>query len=120
MKEYIPLLIFSFLVTGIAFILLCLSWLRGKRNSYSEKESPYECGFSPFDSSENQNKPFDIHFYIVAMLFIIFDIEVAFMIPWAFSIKAIGVLGFYTMVVFLAILIIGFIYELRKGALEWP
>ena len=82
----------------------------------SQKNAPYECGFDPFDDAR---APFDVRFYLVAILFIIFDLEVAFLFPWAVSLGGIGMFGFWSMMVFLAVLTVGFIYEWKKGALEW-
>lgn len=108
----------------VAFSLSCLlifiSWLRSKPNPYAEKEFPYECGFDAFDAPVNNTRHrFEIQFYLVAILFIIFDLEIAFLFPWAAHFKAIGFFGFYSMMFFLLILTLGFIYEWRKGALDW-
>jgi len=92
------------------------SWLVGRQNPDAEKVSPYECGFEPFEDAHHK---FDVRFYLVAILFIIFDLEVAFLFPWAVSLGKIGMFGFWSMVAFLGILTIGFIYEWKKGALEW-
>lgn len=93
---------------------------RAKANSYEEKSSPYECGFDTFDPPfQNARNPINVQFYVVAILFIIFDIEIAFLFPWAVRLKKIGFFGFWSILVFLGILAIGFLYEYRKGALEW-
>ena len=116
LREYLPVLIFL----GLAFVLVCAmvggSYLVARQNPNSEKLSPFECGFPPFDDARGQ---FDVRFYLVAILFIIFDLEVAFLFPWAVALKGIGALGFWSMVGFLGVLTIGFIYEWCKGALEW-
>ena len=116
LAEYLPILIFL----GIAVVMVCVmvaaSYLIARQRPDSEKISPYECGFEPFDDAR---RPFDVRFYLVAILFIIFDLEVAFLFPWAISLGDIGVFGFWSMMVFLAVLTIGFVYEWKKGALEW-
>jgi len=116
LREYLPILIFL----GLAFALVCAmlggSSLVARRNPNSEKLSPFECGFAPFDDARGQ---FDVRFYLVAILFIIFDLEVAFLFPWAVALGDIGLFGFWSMMLFLAVLTVGFIYEWRKGALEW-
>ena len=114
--EYLPILIFIGIATGLALVIVGASYVVARQRPYTEKVSPYECGFAPFDDARRQ---FDVRFYLVAILFIIFDLEVAFLFPWAASLGAIGMLGFWSMVVFLGILTIGFIYEWKKGALEW-
>lgn len=114
--DYLPILVFFGLAIGLSIVLVLLSWLRGPSKPDPEKNSPYECGFNPF--SESRSK-FDVRFYLVAILFIIFDLEIAFLFPWAVSLSAIGLFGFLSMVLFLAILTVGFIYEWKKGALEW-
>ena len=114
--EYLPILIFIFIALGLAIGMTVLSFVVGDSNPDSEKLSAYECGFEAFDDSRGQ---FDVRFYLVAILFIIFDLEVAFLFPWAISLGAIGMFGFWSMICFLGILTIGFIYEWRKGALEW-
>ena len=120
LENYVPILIF--LVGGLAFggVLLgagfVASSLLGNRKPDAEKESPYECGFDPF---EDTRMKFDVRYYLVAILFIIFDLEIAFLFPWAVSLHGIGMFGFLAMMLFLGILVIGFIYEWKKGALEW-
>ena len=116
LAEYLPVLLF--LLVSIIFSLgaLSLSFLVSPKKPNNEKLSPYECGFEPFDDARTK---FDIRFYLVALLFIIFDLEVAFLFPWAISLKYIGVFGYTSMMIFLFILTIGFIYEWKKGALEW-
>ena len=101
---------------GLAVALVGASYIVARQRPDAEKISTYECGFEAFDDARSK---FDVRFYLVAILFIIFDLEVAFLFPWAVSLGEIGVFGFWSMVVFLAILTVGFIYEWRKGALEW-
>ncbi len=114
--EYLPILIFLGIAIGLSAAMLTASYILAKQRPDAEKLSPYECGFAPFNDARRQ---FDVRFYLVAILFIIFDLEVAFLFPWAVSLGSIGLLGFWSMVVFLAVLTIGFIYEWKKGALEW-
>jgi len=114
--EYLPILIFLGVAGGLAAIMVVASMVVAKQHPDAEKLSPYECGFEPFDDARNQ---FDVRFYLVAILFIIFDLEVAFLFPWAVSLGDIGMFGFWSMMVFLGILTIGFVYEWKKGALEW-
>ncbi|MBF0332169.1 MAG: NADH-quinone oxidoreductase subunit A [Alphaproteobacteria bacterium] len=116
LREYLPILIFLAIAMAIAGIAVAASWLIGRQHPDTEKNSPYECGFEPFDDARSK---FEVRFYLVAILFIIFDLEVAFLFPWAVSLGAIGVFGFWSMVAFLGVLTIGFIYEWKKGALEW-
>ncbi|MCP4328777.1 MAG: NADH-quinone oxidoreductase subunit A [Alphaproteobacteria bacterium] len=114
--EYLPILIFIGIAVGLSAVLLLASYIIARQNPDSEKLSAYECGFEPFDDARGQ---FDVRFYLVAILFIIFDLEVAFLFPWAITLGEIGYFGFWSMVLFLAILTVGFVYEWRKGALEW-
>ena len=114
--EYLPILIFLGVAIAMAAIIVLASYIVARQRPDSEKASPYECGFEAFDDARSQ---FDVRFYLVAILFIIFDLEVAFLFPWAVALKEIGEFGFWSMVVFLGILTIGFIYEWKKGALEW-
>jgi NADH-quinone oxidoreductase subunit A len=119
-SSYIPVLIFMVVAFSLSCLLIFVSWLRSKRNPYREKEFPYECGFDAFDAPVNNTRHrFEIQFYLVAILFIIFDLEIAFLFPWAAHFKTIGFFGFYSMMFFLFILTLGFIYEWRKGALDW-
>jgi NADH-quinone oxidoreductase subunit A len=116
LREYLPILLFI----GVAFVLaaaiVLASFVVARQNPDSEKLSPYECGFEPFADARSK---FDVRFYLVAILFIIFDLEVAFLFPWAVSLGTIGLFGFWSMIVFLGVLTVGFIYEWKKGALEW-
>ena len=116
LSEYLGVLIFFFLSIALSSIIFGLSYILAKQNADPEKLSAYECGFDPFGSSRGA---FDVRFYLVAILFIIFDLEVAFLFPWAIVFGDIGLFGFFSMMLFLTILTIGFIYEWKKGALEW-
>ncbi len=116
LAEYLPILIFLGIATGLAAIILLASYVAARQRPDSEKLAAYECGFDPFDDARGK---FDVRFYLVAILFIIFDLEVAFLFPWAISLGEIGLFGFWSMVVFLAVLTVGFVYEWKKGALEW-
>ena len=120
LQNYLPILVFIGLAAGLAIALMIVSWLRGKQTPYAEKQKPYECGFDAFDLPENNARGrFDVQFYVVAILFIIFDIEIIFLFPWAITLQKIGWFGFTSMMIFLSVLTIGFVYEWRKGALEW-
>ncbi len=114
--EYFPILVFMGIAAVIALAMVGGSLLAARQKPYAEKLSAYECGFEAFDDARRR---FDVRFYLVAILFIIFDLEVAFLFPWAVSLGSIGVFGFWSMVAFLGVLTIGFIYEWRKGALDW-
>ncbi len=120
LENYFPILIFIFVALAIGVVPLALGWLislrLGTHNPDSEKLSPYECGFEAF---EDARMKFDVRYYLVAILFILFDLEIAFLFPWAVVLKEIGLFGFIAMMIFLAILVVGFIYEWKKGALEW-
>jgi NADH-quinone oxidoreductase subunit A len=116
LQDYLPIVIFMGIAAAIAVALMASALILAVRNPDPEKLSAYECGFNAFDDARMK---FDVRFYLVAILFIIFDLEVAFLFPWAISLKEVGVFGFWSMMVFLAVLTVGFIYEWRKGALEW-
>ena len=116
LKNYLPILVFLALAAGLSLALIAISWLRGANNPDPEKLSSYECGFEPFGESRTK---FDVRFYLVAILFIIFDLEIAFLFPWAITLGNIGIFGFVSMMIFLTVLTVGFIYEWRKGALDW-
>ncbi|MCZ2204312.1 NADH-quinone oxidoreductase subunit A [Bartonella sp. A05] len=116
LSSYLPVLIFIVISAVIVGILLVIPYIVAYRAPDPEKLSAYECGFNSFDDARMK---FDIRFYLVSILFIIFDLEVAFLFPWAVSFGSIGMFGFWSMIVFLAVLTIGFIYEWKKGALEW-
>jgi NADH-quinone oxidoreductase subunit A len=114
--QYLPILIFLVIAGGLACLMVIASLIVGRQNPDSDKLAAYECGFDAFDDTRSK---FDVRFYLVAILFIIFDLEVAFLFPWAVTLGKIGLLGFWSMVSFLGILTVGFIYEWKKGALEW-
>ena len=116
LQEYIPVLIFLGVAAALGGVLLVLGFLIGRGRKDREKLSPYECGFEAFDDSRMK---FDVRYYLVAILFIIFDLEIAFLFPWAVSLDTVGRFGIAAMGIFLAILVVGFIYEWKKGALEW-
>jgi NADH-quinone oxidoreductase subunit A len=116
LREYLPILIFLGIAIAVSALMIGASYLAAQQRPDSDKLSPYECGFDPFDNARGK---FDVRFYLVAILFIIFDLEVAFLFPWAITLGEIGVYGFWSMVVFLGVLTIGFVYEWKKGALEW-
>ena len=116
LQNYLPVLIFLGLATIIGVVLLTLGFLLGTGGKDADKLSPYECGFEAF---EDTRAKFDVRYYLVAILFIIFDLEIAFLFPWAISLDAVGGFGLISMGIFLAILVVGFIYEWKKGALEW-
>ena len=116
LREYLPILIFIGIAVGMAVAALAASLIVARQRPDPEKVSAYECGFDAFDDARGQ---FDVRFYLVAILFIIFDLEIAFLFPWAISLSDIGMFGFWSMMIFLGILTIGFIYEWKKGALEW-
>ena len=116
LSNYLPVLIFVLITLAIAVIVIVLGYVLGTRRPDSEKLSPYECGFESF---EDARMKFDVRYYLVAILFIIFDLEIAFLFPWAIVLDQIGLFGFASMAVFLGILVIGFIYVWKKGALEW-
>ena len=116
LREYLPILLFIGVALGLAIVIVLASFIAANQRPDSEKLSPYECGFEPFADARSK---FDVRYYLVAILFIIFDLEVAFLFPWAVTLGKIGAFGFWSMVGFLGILTIGFIYEWKKGALEW-
>lgn len=116
LREYLPILIFLGLAVALGLFLIIAALVLAVRRPDAEKISAYECGFNAFDDARMK---FDVRFYLVAILFIIFDLEVAFLFPWAVAFKDIGAFGFISMLVFLAVLTIGFAYEWKKGALEW-
>lgn len=116
LESYFPILVFMGVAFGLSLFLVLLSFLRGPRKPNREKLSPYECGFDAFSDARLK---FDVRFYLIAILFIIFDLEIAFLFPWAVALTDIGLYGYFSMIAFLAVLTVGFIYEWRKGALEW-
>ena len=116
LREYLAILVFLAIAIAIAVVLPIISWLVAKQNPDSEKLSAYECGFEAFDDARHR---FDVRFYLVAILFIIIDLDLAFLFPYAAANGYLGLFGFWSLVVFLAVFLIGFIYEWRMGALEW-
>ena len=116
LQNYLPIIIFLVLALGLSCAFVMINFILSPKKPDPEKLSAYECGFDAFDDSRME---FDVRFYLVAILFIIFDLEIAFLFPWAITLGKIGVFGFWSMMIFLAVLTIGFIYEWKKGALEW-
>jgi NADH-quinone oxidoreductase subunit A len=116
LANYAPILIFLIIAGGLSVVLLFLGFAIGRGRKDPEKLAPYECGFEAFEDSRMR---FDVRYYLVAILFIIFDLEIAFLFPWAVSLDRVGLFGLGAMGIFLAVLVVGFIYEWRKGALEW-
>ncbi len=116
LENYLPILIFIVVGVLVGAVLLALGFILAPHRPDSEKLSPYECGFEAF---EDARMKFDVRYYLVAILFIIFDLEIAFLFPWAVVLRHIGTFGFFAMALFLAILVIGFVYEWKKGALQW-
>lgn len=116
LENYFPILLFIFVGLAFGVVPMLAGWLIAPNRPDAEKLSPYECGFEAF---EDARMKFDVRYYLVAILFILFDLEIAFLFPWAVVLKEIGLFGFFAMVIFLGILVVGFIYEWMKGALEW-
>ena len=116
LQDYLSIIIFLVLALGLSCAFVVVNFILSPNKPDPEKLSAYECGFEAFDDSRME---FDVRFYLVAILFIIFDLEIAFLFPWAISLGSLGALGFWSMMIFLGILTIGFIYEWKKGALEW-
>ncbi len=116
LSDYLSIVLFLFIALALSLGFVLINFLVAPKNPDPEKLSAYECGFDAFDDSRIE---FDVRFYLVAILFIIFDLEIAFLFPWAISLGNIGALGFWSMILFLTILTIGFIYEWKKGALDW-
>ncbi len=116
LENYLPVLLFILVGTGVGVAPLVIGKLLGPSKPDAAKLSPYECGFEAFEDARMQ---FDVRYYLVAILFILFDLEIAFLFPWAVSMGTIGFVGFISMMIFLAILVVGFIYEWSKGALDW-
>ncbi len=114
--NYLPILLFIVVAAGVSVVMIMGSLLMGNQKPDPEKLSAYECGFDAFADARNK---FDVRFYLVCLLFIIFDLEIAFLFPWAISLGAIGIFGFWSMMVFLTVLTVGFIYEWKKGGLDW-
>lgn len=115
-QSYYPVLLFILIATLIGFALMAAGALLGPRRPYAEKLAAYECGFEAFEDARIQ---FDVRYYLVAILFILFDLEIAFLFPWAIANRVVGLVGFGSVMVFLAILTVGFLYEWKKGALDW-
>ena len=116
LENYLPILMFMIVGGILGVIVPTLGYLLGPKRSNREKNAPYECGFEPFSDAQI---PLDVRYYLVAILFIIFDLETAFLVPWAVVFRQIGLFGLISMGIFLGLLVIGFIYEWKKGALEW-
>jgi len=116
LEQYLPVLLFILVGIAIGVIPQVLGYILGPNRPDAEKNSPYECGFEAF---EDARMKFDVRYYLVAILFILFDLEIAFLFPWAASLRDIGASGFWAMMMFLTILVVGFIYEWKKGALDW-
>ncbi|OGA33096.1 MAG: NADH-quinone oxidoreductase subunit A [Betaproteobacteria bacterium RIFCSPLOWO2_12_FULL_64_23] len=116
LENYFPVLLFIFVGIAVGVGPIVMGAMLGPRRPDSEKLSPYECGFEAF---EDARMKFDVRYYLVAILFILFDLEIAFLFPWAIVLNEIGLFGFFSMMIFLAVLVVGFIYEWMKGALEW-
>ena len=116
LKDYLSIILFLIIALGLSVSFIAINFISSPKKPDPEKLSAYECGFEPFNDSRME---FDVRFYLVAILFIIFDLEIAFLFPWAISLGNLGALGFWSMMIFLFILTIGFIYEWKKGALDW-
>ncbi len=116
LAPYLPIAIFFAIATGLSLVIVLIPYILAQRRPDDEKLSAYECGFEPFGDARAE---FDVKFYLVAILFIIFDLEITFLFPWAITLGKIGLLGFYAMMLFLVVLTIGFVYEWKKGALDW-
>ena len=116
LANYAPVLIFLLVAGAFGLVMLVLGFTFGRGRKDTRKLSPYECGFEAFEDTRMR---FDVRYYLVAILFIIFDLEIAFLVPWAVALERVGVVGIVAMGIFLAILVVGFVYEWRKGALEW-
>lgn len=116
LENYLPILVFLTLATIVGLVLLAIGLLFGRGRKDAEKLSAYECGFPAF---EDTRMKFDVRYYLVAILFIIFDLEIAFLFPWAVALEALGITGLVVMGIFLGVLVVGFVYEWKKGALEW-
>jgi NADH-quinone oxidoreductase subunit A len=116
LENYLPVLIFLAVGLTLGVIMFILGYFLGPNRPDSEKSSAYECGFEAFEDARIK---FDVRYYLVAIMFIIFDLEIAFLFPWAVALDSIGMAGFWAMMIFLAVLVVGFIYEWRRGALEW-
>lgn len=116
LANYFPILLFIGVGLGVGIIAIAAGKVLAPNKPYDDKLAPYECGFEAFEDSRSR---FDVRYYLVAILFIIFDLEIAFLFPWAIVLDEIGVFGFWAMMIFLSVLVVGFAYEWKKGALEW-
>jgi len=116
LENYLPILIFMVIGLLVGGGAMVAGFMLGESRPDSQKNAPYECGFEAFESARMK---FDVRYYLVAILFIIFDLEIAFLFPWAVVLESLGIVGFVAMLIFLGILVVGFIYEWKKGALEW-
>jgi NADH-quinone oxidoreductase subunit A len=116
LDQYLPILLFILVGVAVGIIPQVLGYILGPNKPDAEKNSPYECGFEAF---EDARMKFDVRYYLVAILFILFDLEVAFLVPWAVAMSDIGLLGFWAMMIFLGVLVVGLIFEWKKGALDW-
>ena len=116
LEAYVPILMFMIVALAFGCVLLIVGWVASPSRPDPDKMAPYECGFEAFEDARMR---FDVRYYLVALLFILFDLEIAFLFPWAVALKEVGTVGFAAMMVFLAILTVGFIYEWKKGALDW-
>jgi NADH-quinone oxidoreductase subunit A len=116
LDQYLPILLFILVGIGVGVVPQVLGYVLGPRRPDVAKDSPYECGFEAF---EDARMKFDVRYYLVAILFILFDLEIAFLFPWAVALKDVGIVGFWSVMVFLGILVVGFIYEWKKGGLDW-
>jgi NADH-quinone oxidoreductase subunit A len=114
--EYLPILLFLIVSTGLGVVLLVMGWALGPKRPDAEKLSPYECGFEAFEDARMQ---FDVRYYLIAIQFIIFDLEIAFVFPWAVNFRNLGIVGLTEMGIFIGLLVLGFVYVWKKGALEW-
>ena len=116
LKDYLPIILFLIIALGLSCAFILINFMLSPKNPDPEKLSAYECGFDPFDDARSR---FDIRFYLVAILFLIFDLEVSFLFPWTVCLSSIGFFGFMSMMIFLGVLTLGFVYEWCKGALDW-
>ena len=116
LEQYLPILMFLLVGIGVGVVPQVLGFILGPNRPDAQKNSPYECGFEAF---EDARMKFDVRYYLLAILFILFDLEIAFLVPWAVSLKDIGIVGFWEIIVFLFILVLGFVYMWKKGALDW-
>jgi len=115
-EQYLPVLLFILVGLGVGIIQLALGYILGPNRPDAAKNSPYECGFEAF---EDARMKFDVRYYLVAILFILFDLEIAFLLPWGVALREVGGAGFVAVLIFLTILVVGFVYEWKKGALDW-